>query len=76
MVAGHWIPDVETPDLIRGRDDKLRVRNDKGIFEFPSPLSVDPYVHHIDVLRRLRASFCRIDFSHSGFKASATAIAS
>jgi len=20
--AWHWIPDVETPDLIRGRDDK------------------------------------------------------
>ena len=24
----HWIPDVETPDLIRGRDDSLQVRND------------------------------------------------
>ena len=22
----HWIPDVETPDLIRGRDDKWRPR--------------------------------------------------
>jgi len=21
VVAWHWIPDVETPDLIRGRDD-------------------------------------------------------
>ena len=21
MCAWHWIPDVETPDLIRGRDD-------------------------------------------------------
>ena len=21
--AWHWIPDVETPDLIRGRDDKV-----------------------------------------------------
>ncbi len=26
--AYHWIPDVETPDLIRGRDDKPRVRDD------------------------------------------------
>ena len=23
MVVWHWIPDVETPDLIRGRDDKV-----------------------------------------------------
>jgi hypothetical protein len=22
VLAWHWIPDVETPDLIRGRDDK------------------------------------------------------
>jgi hypothetical protein len=29
VVAWHWIPDVETPDLIRGRDDKLGVRHDK-----------------------------------------------
>ena len=37
VVAWHWIPDVETPDpgsspgqaLIRGRDDKLDVRDDK-----------------------------------------------
>ena len=29
VVACHWIPDVETPDLIRGRDDKCRVRDDK-----------------------------------------------
>jgi hypothetical protein len=29
VVAQHWIPDVETPDLIRGRDDKLLVRDDK-----------------------------------------------
>ena len=28
MVARHWIPDVETPDLIRGRDDKPRARDD------------------------------------------------
>ena len=28
--AWHWIPDVETPDLIRGRDDKGRVQDDKG----------------------------------------------
>jgi hypothetical protein len=27
-VAQHWIPDVETPDLIRGRDDKLFVLDD------------------------------------------------
>jgi hypothetical protein len=26
--AYHWIPDVETPDLIRGRDDSHRVRDD------------------------------------------------
>jgi|GEM_PF-5587185 len=24
VLARHWIPDVETPDLIRGRDDRLR----------------------------------------------------
>jgi hypothetical protein len=29
VVAQHWIPDVETPDLIRGRDDKLLVWDDK-----------------------------------------------
>ena len=29
VVVWHWIPDVETPDLIRGRDDKLDVRDDK-----------------------------------------------
>ena len=23
VVVWHWIPDVETPDLIRGRDDKV-----------------------------------------------------
>ena len=23
VVVWHWIPDVETPDLIRGRDDHL-----------------------------------------------------
>ena len=28
VVVWHWIPDVETPDLIRGRDDKLDVRDD------------------------------------------------
>jgi hypothetical protein len=28
VVAWHWIPDVETPDLIRGRDDNLGVRDD------------------------------------------------
>ena len=28
VMARHWIPDVETPDLIRGRDDKPRVRDD------------------------------------------------
>ena len=27
-LAWHWIPDVETPDLIRGRDDNLGVRDD------------------------------------------------
>jgi hypothetical protein len=26
--AYNWIPDVETPDLIRGRDDKLLTRDD------------------------------------------------
>jgi hypothetical protein len=30
VVVWHWIPDVETPDLIRGRDDKLDVRDDKA----------------------------------------------
>ncbi len=29
VVVWHWIPDVETPDLIRGRDDKPDVRDDK-----------------------------------------------
>ena len=29
VVAQHWIPDVETPDLIRGRDDKLDGWDDK-----------------------------------------------
>jgi hypothetical protein len=29
VLAYHWIPDVETPDLIRGRDDKLPTRDDK-----------------------------------------------
>ena len=29
VVVWHWIPDVETPDLIRGRDDKTNVRDDK-----------------------------------------------
>ena len=29
VVVWHWIPDVETPDLIRGRDDKLDGRDDK-----------------------------------------------
>ena len=28
-MAMHWIPDVETPDLIRGRDDNYQVRDDK-----------------------------------------------
>ena len=28
VLAYPWIPDVETPDLIRGRDDKLLVRDD------------------------------------------------
>jgi hypothetical protein len=28
VVVWRWIPDVETPDLIRGRDDKLDVRDD------------------------------------------------
>ena len=28
-LAWHWIPDVETPDLIRGRDDKLDGWDDK-----------------------------------------------
>ena len=27
VAASHWIPDVETPDLIRGRDDKTRHAN-------------------------------------------------
>ena len=30
--AWHWIPDVETPDLIRGRDDKPQLRDDIEIF--------------------------------------------
>ena len=29
VLAYPWIPDVETPDLIRGRDDKLRLLDDK-----------------------------------------------
>jgi hypothetical protein len=29
VVVWHWIPDVETPDLIRGRDDKLDGWDDK-----------------------------------------------
>jgi hypothetical protein len=29
VLAYHWIPDVETPDLIRGRDDKLPMPDDK-----------------------------------------------
>ena len=28
--AWHWIPDVATPDLIRGRDDRSRVRDDNS----------------------------------------------
>ena len=28
VVVWHWIPDVETPDLIRGRDDSYRARDD------------------------------------------------
>ena len=28
-MAMHWIPDVETPDLIRGRDDNYQVRDDR-----------------------------------------------
>ena len=31
VVAWHWIPDVETPDLIRGRDDNLGVPDDKWL---------------------------------------------
>jgi hypothetical protein len=47
VAVRHWIPDVETPDLIRGRDDKLpfrddkrRVWDDKGTVEIFVSLSV------------------------------------
>ncbi len=29
VATQHWIPDVETPDLIRGRDDNYQVRDDR-----------------------------------------------
>jgi hypothetical protein len=29
VAAWHWIADVETPDLIRGRDDKPQARDDE-----------------------------------------------
>jgi hypothetical protein len=31
VTAWHWIPDVETPDLIRGRDDKWLASDDKWL---------------------------------------------
>jgi len=37
--AWRWIPDVETPDLIRGRDDNGRVRDHNGISIFSISLT-------------------------------------
>jgi hypothetical protein len=33
VLTRHWMPDVETPDLIRGRDDPLPVRGDNFGFK-------------------------------------------
>jgi hypothetical protein len=41
VVVWHWIPDVEAPDLIRGRDDKTKGR---GTFA-ESPIA-SPSAHH------------------------------
>ena len=35
--AWHGIPDVETPDLIRGRDDKQPVRDDNFLSGMTNP---------------------------------------